>query len=50
MIDVTSIGIMCEAMGISRYEKEAPHRALDDIRLSIAELKHYQSSLVVSNE
>ena len=50
MIDVTSIGIVCESMGIPRYEKEAPHRALDDIRLSIAELKHYQSGLVASNE
>lgn len=45
MIDVTSIGIVCSTMGIEPFEKEAPHRALDDIRLSIAELKHYLAGL-----
>ena len=45
MIDVTSIGIVCSTMGIEPYAKDAPHRALDDIRLSIAELSYYLSHM-----
>ena len=45
MIDVTSVAMVCESMGVSLYKKEAPHRALDDIQMSIEELKYYIKQL-----
>ena len=45
MIDVTSVAMVCGSMGVSLYKKESPHRALDDIKMSIEELKHYIKQL-----
>ena len=42
MIDVSSFKVWEEARGIKRFIKSNKHRALDDIRESIAELKYYQ--------
>jgi oligoribonuclease len=43
MVDVTSVKTLAEAwLGVT-CKKEVPHRALEDIRESIAELRHYQA-------
>jgi len=41
MVDVTSWKIVLEARYGLKYKKEKAHRALDDIRESIGELRHY---------
>lgn len=41
MLDVTSFKIAFPTLGHPLYEKKGTHRALDDIRESIAELKHF---------
>lgn len=43
MLDVTSLKIVFNDKFRVRYEKKGTHRALDDIRESIAELSHYLS-------
>jgi len=43
MIDVSSFKVWEEAHGAKRFMKKNKHRALDDIRESIAELKYYQN-------
>lgn len=45
MIDVTSIAIFLATLGKERYQKDSSHRALDDIRDSINELKHLKEQL-----
>ncbi|NQZ56700.1 MAG: oligoribonuclease [Lentisphaeraceae bacterium] len=49
MVDVSSIKEMAKRWypGFTQYEKKATHRAMDDIRESIAELKHYRELLFV---
>lgn len=41
MLDVTTLKIIMQGKLGYEYEKEAPHRAFDDIQASIAELQHY---------
>lgn len=45
MLDVTSWKIVLNTKYGVRYEKKNQHRALDDIKESIAELRHYLSFL-----
>lgn len=45
MIDVTSVGLVAESIGIEPYSKDVPHRALEDIIGSINELKYYISHM-----
>lgn len=47
MLDVTSWKIVMNTKYGVRYEKKNSHRALDDIRESIAELKHYISHVKI---
>jgi len=50
-LDVSTLKILAQqwAPGLSSVEKkESTHRALDDIRDSIAELAHYRQQLIVS--
>lgn len=49
MVDVTSVAMVCESMGITQYTKESSHRALDDIRMSIEELRYYVKKLNGNN-
>lgn len=49
MVDVTSIGMFLETLGIKRYEKASTHRACDDIVESIEELKYYTSKIPHDN-
>jgi len=41
MIDVSSFKVWHEAKGVKKFEKKNKHRALDDIRESIAEFAYY---------
>ena len=41
MIDVSSFKVWHEAHGVKKFEKKNKHRALDDIRESIAEFAYY---------
>lgn len=41
MLDVTSWKLVFEAKYGAKYVKQETHRALDDVRESVAELKHY---------
>lgn len=41
MIDVSSFKIWYQAKGVKKFEKKNKHRALDDIRESIAEFAYY---------
>lgn len=41
MLDVSSFKLWYEANGIKKFEKKNKHRALDDIRESIAEFAYY---------
>jgi oligoribonuclease len=43
MVDVTSFKVVLEDRFKIRFEKKGSHRAVDDIRESIAELVHYLS-------
>lgn len=43
-IDVSSFKLMYLSRGVKPFEKTGTHRALDDIRASIAELKYYLSA------
>lgn len=45
MLDVSSFKLWWLANGQSEYKKKELHRALDDIRESIAELKHYSDNI-----
>ncbi len=45
MLDVSSFKIVFREMLGREFKKENTHRALDDIRESIAELKYYMSSI-----
>ena len=45
MLDVTTLKIIMQGKFGYEYEKEAPHRAFDDIQASIAELQHYLERL-----
>lgn len=49
MVDVTAIRMFCETLGIKPYEKVSSHRALDDIRDSIDELRYYKSAIENQN-
>ncbi len=49
MLDVSSFKIVFREMLGREFKKENTHRALDDIRESIAELKYYMSSIDASN-
>lgn len=42
MVDVSSFKVWHEAHGVEKFVKKNKHRALDDIRESIAELAYYQ--------
>jgi oligoribonuclease len=46
-VDVTSLKILLDAWGVqnTHFQKSGTHRALDDIRESIAELKFYREKL-----
>lgn len=41
MLDVTSFKIVFQALGKPEFSKQGSHRALDDIRESMGELRHY---------
>ncbi len=43
MLDVSSFKVVYQTCYTQRFEKQNTHRALDDIRESIAELRHYMS-------
>lgn len=45
MLDVSSFKIWWAGKGSEEFKKIEKHRALDDIRESIAELKHYASKI-----
>ncbi len=45
MLDVSSFKLWWTAHGKPEYKKQEKHRALDDIRESIAELKHYNQDI-----
>ncbi len=45
MLDVTAWKLVFEAKFGKRYEKQETHRALDDVRESIAELQYYLESI-----
>ncbi|MCP8351775.1 oligoribonuclease [Candidatus Synchoanobacter obligatus] len=45
MLDVTAIAMFAYSMGIPAFEKRSSHRALDDIKDSIQELRHYKDRL-----
>jgi oligoribonuclease len=45
MLDVSSLKIVFREMLGREFKKNNTHRALDDIRESIAELKYYMSSI-----
>jgi oligoribonuclease len=45
MMDVTSWKIVMQARYKAKFEKQNPHRAVDDIKESIAEFKYYLSFL-----
>lgn len=45
MLDVSSFKIVYREMLGREFKKKNTHRALDDIRESIAELKHYMSAI-----
>lgn len=47
MLDVTSLKIVMNMKYGIKYEKKNQHRALDDIRESMAELQHYTSHIHV---
>jgi len=49
MVDVSSFKEMAKRWypNFTQFEKKATHRAMDDIRESIAELKHYREILFV---
>lgn len=47
MVDVSSFKVILNAKYGVSFEKKGGHRALDDIRESIAELKHYLSLIDV---
>lgn len=49
MLDVTSFKIVFGERFHVRYEKKGTHRALDDIRESIAELAHYLSYVKIDS-
>lgn len=49
MLDVSSFKIVFREMLGRDFKKENTHRALDDIRESIAELKHYMSAIDASS-
>ena len=49
MLDVSSFKIVFREMLGREFKKQNSHRALDDIRESIAELKHYMSAIDASN-
>lgn len=49
MLDVSSFKIVFREMLGREFKKENTHRALDDIRESIAELKYYMSAIDASN-
>lgn len=49
MLDVTTFKIIMQGKFGYEYEKEASHRAFDDIQASIAELQHYLERLKNSN-
>ena len=43
MLDVTAWKVVFQAMYGIKFEKKNSHRAIDDIRESMNELKHYMS-------
>jgi oligoribonuclease len=45
MLDVTSFKIVFECKFVIEFKKKDTHRALEDIRESIAELQHYRTTL-----
>lgn len=47
MLDVTSWKLVFEAKYGKHYTKQETHRALDDVRESIGEMKHYLGSVTV---
>ncbi|MBK1878651.1 oligoribonuclease [Pelagicoccus mobilis] len=49
MLDVSSFKIVFREMLGREFKKENTHRALDDIRESIAELKYYMTAIDASN-
>ena len=49
MLDVSSFKIVFREMLGREFKKENTHRALDDIKESIAELKYYMSAIDASN-
>lgn len=50
MLDVSSWKLVFKACYNEEFEKKGAHRALDDIRESINELKHYQSFVKPNSE
>lgn len=49
MLDVSSFKIVFREMLGREFKKQNTHRAIDDIRESIAELKHYMSAIDASH-